>query len=130
MTVEQTTSTRIITISVEDPDPYAAQEIADTLRELASEHIKDVTDTEAVNVADFANLPVEPSSPHKMRDTVIGGAVGFALACAVILALHLMDNTIKTSEDVEKYLGTSVLGAIPMLDSKQKKKKSIRGAGK
>lgn len=128
--VEQLTSTRIITISVEDPNPELAQKIADTVRELASEHIKNVTDTEAVNVADYANLPDKPSSPHKLRDTVIGGAVGFVLACAVILALHMMDNTIKTSEDVEKYLGTSVLGAIPMLDSERKKKKLFRGTGK
>lgn len=128
--VEQLTSTRIITISVEDPDPELAQKIADTVRELASEHIKNVTDTEAVNVADYANLPDKPSSPHKLRDTVIGGAVGFVLACAVILALHMMDNTIKTSEDVERYLGTSVLGAIPMLDSERKKKKLFRRAGK
>lgn len=128
--VEQLTSTRIITISVEDPNPELAQKIADTVRELASEHIKNVTDTEAVNVADYANLPDKPSSPHKLRDTVIGGAVGFVLACAVILALHMMDNTIKTSEDVERYLGTSVLGAIPMLDSERKKKKLFRGTGK
>lgn len=126
MTVEQTTSTRIITISVEDPDPLVAQEIADTLRELAAEHIKNVTDTEAVNVADFANLPAEPSSPHKVRDTAIGGVLGFVIVCAVIITLHLMDNTIKTGEDVERYLNTSLLGAIPMLDSERKKKGLIR----
>lgn len=122
--VEQTTSTRIITISVEDPDPEQAQLIANTVRELAAEHIKNVTDTEAVNVADYANLPEVPSSPHKLRDTVIGGAAGFILACAVVLAMHLMDNTIKSSEDVERYLGISTLGTLPVQEGDQKKEVS------
>ena len=126
MSVSQTTGTRIISISVEDPDPRVAQQIANTVRELAAAHIKSVTDTEAVNVADYANLPTSPSSPHLFRDTVLGGVAGFVLACAVVLVLHLMDNTIKTSEDVESYLGVSTLGMIPLEGPKKKSKKSRR----
>lgn len=124
--VEQLTSTRIIKISVKDPSPQMAQQIADTVRELAAEHIKNVTDTEAVNVADYANLPIEPSSPHLFRDAILGGAVGFVVICAIILIGHLSDNTIKTSEDVERYLGVSTLGTIPIEDAKGKSKKSRR----
>ena len=114
MTVTQVTDTRILTIQVEDPDPYLAQSIADAIRDIAAVHIKEVTDVEAVNTVDPANLPTKTSSPSLLRDTAIGGVVGFVLICGLILALHLMDNTIKTSDDVERYLGISTLGTIPM----------------
>lgn len=120
--VEQITSTRIITIKVDDSNPELARQIADTVRELAAAHIKSVTDTEAVNVADYANLPDEPSSPHKVRDCVIGAVVGFVLACAVILIIHITDNTIKNGDDVERYLNVSVLGTIPISENDRKKR--------
>ncbi len=116
MEVTQLTDTRILTIAVEDPDPYLAQSIANTVRDIAAAHIQQVTDVEAVNTVDSANLPTETSSPSLLRDTVIGGAVGFVLACGLILVAHLMDNTIKTSDDVERYLGVSTLGTIPLED--------------
>ena len=116
ITVEQPANTRIITIDVEDPDPETARQIADTVRELAAAHIKNVSDTEAVNVADYANLPDEVSSPHRLRDTVLGAAAGFFLACVTILVCSLMDNTIMTSEDVKRYLDLSTLGTIPLQD--------------
>lgn len=119
--VSQTTSTRIITISVDDPDPAVAQSIANTVRELGAEHIKSVVNTEAVNVADYANLPTAPSSPHKTRDSVIGAAVGFILACAVILIMYMADNTINSSDDVERYLGLSTLGTIQKLEETKKR---------
>lgn len=125
LTVTQTTDTRIITISVEDPDPEIARDIANELRDVAAEHIKTVVDAEAVNVVDYANLPTKVSTPRITRDTVIGGVAGFVIVCAIILVLHLMDNTIKTSEDIEKYLGISTLGSIPLIgDEKAKGKKS------
>ena len=52
--------------------------------------------------------------------------LGFVIAIAVIIIRFMLDDTIKAQEDVEKYLGLSVLGLIPELettDSKKKKKK-------
>ena len=43
----------------------------------------------------------------------IGGAVGFLLAAAVLIIRMLMDRTLKTEEDVEKYLQLPVLSAVP-----------------
>ena len=57
VSVENTTNTRIISITVKDPNPANAQIIANSIRDVAAVHIKDVTDVEAVNVADEANLP-------------------------------------------------------------------------
>lgn len=44
---------------------------------------------------------------------MIGGLLGILLAAAVVIIVYLTNDTVKTPEDVEKYLGLSVLGTIP-----------------
>jgi capsular polysaccharide biosynthesis protein len=70
-----------------------------------------------------------------MRNTIIGGLIGAFIAAGIIIVLHLMDDTIKTSEDIEKYLGISTLGLIPIevgnerqaaIDKKKRNSKSTK----
>lgn len=108
------TDTRIISITVMDKSPAKAQKIANETRDLAAKHITEVMDIEAVNVVDQANLPDSPVSPSISKWTIIGALVGIIISAAVIIIQHLLDDTIKTSEDVEKYLGLSTLALIPV----------------
>lgn len=124
MTVEIPADTRIVTISVKDKDPYQACEKANAIRNAAAQHILKVMNTEAVNVAEEANIPQEPSSPSTMKDGVIGGLIGGFLAIAVIVIFYLMNDTIKTSEDIERYLNLSTLGTIPLADGERKSTRS------
>lgn len=112
--------TRILSITVSDYDPVLAMEIANCIREEAAIHIKNVMDIEAVNVVETANLPMEKASPSIAKWTVIGGCIGAFLVIAVIMLIYFLDDTIKTSDDVEKYLGLSTLALIP-LDTQGKK---------
>ena len=109
--------TRIIYITVTDANPETARMLADAIREEGARHIKDVTNVEAVNVVDEANLPTSPSSPSVAKWALIGGFIGAIASMAVIIIRYLMDDTIKSSEDVEKYLGWSTLALIPMMYS-------------
>ncbi|MDE7428524.1 MAG: protein-tyrosine kinase, partial [Lachnospiraceae bacterium] len=113
VSVNTPVDTRIVSITVEHTDPVLAQKIANCIREVAGEHIQEVMDIEAVNVVETANLPVEKSGPSIVKWTLIGGFAGAFFACAVILIIFLLDDTIKSSEDVEKYLGLSTLALIP-----------------
>ena len=108
------TDTRILAITVTDTDPVMAMKIANSVREAAAVHIKNVMDIEAVNVVDMANLPIEKAGPSVMKWTVIGGCIGAFLVMAVVLLIFFMDDTIKNSDDVEKYLGLSTLALIPL----------------
>lgn len=108
------TDTRIISITVMDKSPEKAQKIANETRDLAAKHITEVMDIEAVNVVDQANLPDSPVSPSISKWTIIGALVGIIISAAVIIIQHFLDDTIKTSEDVEKYLGLSTLALIPV----------------
>jgi len=115
--VEVPQDTRIVSITVTDEDPYMARDIANSVRIAAAKHIQNVMDTEAVNVVEEANLPTSKSSPNVMKNTAIGYIAGIVLAMAIIIIIYIMDDTIKTPDDVEKFLGVSVLGTIPYSES-------------
>ena len=121
VSVDTQSDTRIVTITVTDTDPAMAQYIANELREAAAERIKSVMDIQAVNVVDEANLPTAPSAPSVTKWTAIGFLLGAFLCMAVVLIQFLLDDTIKTSDDIEKYLGLSTLGMIPMREEKEGK---------
>ena len=120
ITVTTPTDTRILAITVSDTDPVLAMDIANSIREAAAVHIKNVMDIEAVNVVDTANLPTEKASPSVFKWTVIGGFIGMFLVMAIVLVWYLLDDTVKTSDDVEKYLGLSTLALIP-LETREKR---------
>ena len=129
VTTENTTDTRILTISVEHEDPEMAREIADALRETASVKIQEIMEIDAVNTIEEANLPVSPSSPSVARNTLIGGALGVLAAMAVIVLIFILDDTIKTPDDVEEYLGLNVLTSIPIQEGESKKVKKVKAHG-
>lgn len=129
VSVSTPTDTRILAITVEDTNPLRAMEIANSIREAAAEHIKNVMDIEAVNVVDTANLPTERSGPSVVKWTAIGGLIGIFLVMAVLVIWYLMDDTIKTSDDVEKYLGLSTLALIP-LETREKRIKQVECDGR
>lgn len=122
ISVEIPTDTRIIAITVTDEDPVRAQYLANEIRKVASLSIESIMDIQAVNVVDEANLPMSPSSPNVRTWTLAGFLMG-AFACAAVVIVHFMlDDTIKTSDDVEKYLGLSTLGMIPEREDADREK--------
>ena len=132
ISVSNTTDTRIIGISVKDADPKRAQYIANAIRDVAAVHLKNVMDLEAVNVVEEANLPDRPVEPSKKKFTLIGFAIGFVLCGGILVLRYYLDDSIKTSEDIEKYLDMTVLASIPVFedestDKKKKHKKVARG---
>ena len=72
-------------------------------------------DIDAVNIVESANMPTEKSGPSYFKWTIIGGVIGGVIICAIILIKYLLDDTIKTSEDIERYLGLSTLASIPII---------------
>lgn len=114
--VENIPDTRIISITVEDPSPTMAQRIAGSIRDAAAEHIRNVTDVEAVNVTVDANLPLEPSSPSKLLWAVLPTALVFLIVFVIQTVRFLSDDAIKSPEDVNKHLGISMLALIPKVN--------------
>lgn len=78
-----------------------------------------------------ANVPTHKASPSVGKNTMLGGMLGILMVAAIVILSHLMNDTIQTEEDVEKYLGISTLAMIPLNEAEsRKKKKNIKTGDK
>jgi capsular polysaccharide biosynthesis protein len=117
-------SGRIVKISVSDPDPYMASKLATQVRDLAAVHIQEVMDTGAINVVEEANIPKAQTLGNYKKNGMMGFLAGALLAMGIIYVQYMLNDTIKRPEDVERLIGVSVLGSIPMMEKDKKKKKA------
>lgn len=105
--------TRILEISVTHEDPQLAADIANAVREEATGQIEKIMDGNAVNLVYEADTPMYPSSPGSTKIALVAAVLGLCGVAAVLVVIFILDDTIRTEEDVEKYLSLSVLGVIP-----------------
>ena len=127
--VNTPTDTRIVAITVTDTIPALAQALADDIRVEASDLIINTMQIDAVNTYEVANLPTEKSAPSCSKWALIGALLGALLVGGTVTLQYILDDTIKTSEDIEQYLGLSTLALIPLDENiggaeKGKKKKN------
>ena len=109
-------NTRVLQISVTDTDARRAADIANQVRDVATEQIKRIMDVDAVNLVYAAEIPEEPSSPSVVKNTVIVALAALVMAAGVYVVAFLLDDTLRTEEDVQQYLGLSTVGVIPLSD--------------
>jgi len=114
ISVKSPANTRVLQIDVTDTDPARAADIANSIRRIASEQIKDITDADAVNLVYEADVPKAPSAPSAMKNTALAAILGAVAAIGILTVLYIMDDTIRTEEDVERYLNISVIGVMPI----------------
>lgn len=106
-------NTRVLQIVVVDNEPQRAADIANCVREISSAQIKEIMDVDAVNLVYEATAPHSKSGPSMSKNVAIAAILGVVATIGVLVVIYMMDDTIKTEEDVERYLSLSVLGVIP-----------------
>lgn len=113
ISVDSTTSTRLITLQVTGESAAQVANLANALAIQLSECILDVTNVENINVVDQAVPPTEPSGPKSLQIIAVAGAAGLFLSVIFAIILEMVNVKIQTREDVQEYLGVSVLAQIP-----------------
>lgn len=119
-------NTRVLQIAVETKDPEESKNIANLLAENAENYLPDLMETSEPNVAEYAILPEEPSSPNIMMNTVIGAIAALVLLCGSFTVKFVMDDTFKSADDIERIFGVMPLTVIPESDSRELKSKKHR----
>ncbi len=114
ISTENPTNTRILSITVVDEDPDMAKTIVDDLTSVMIEQVADVMSADRPNIVQKGDIPEEPSSPSVMKNTAIATILGLLAVLAVLVFNFIRNDTIKTPEDVEQYLGLNNLGSIPL----------------
>jgi len=125
--INNPTNSRILQITVTDPNPKQAKLIADEIAKVGSAFIAEKMEQDAPTIIQYGYADGNPVSPNKMMNTVLGAAIGAFLAIAIVIITYLMNDSIMTGEDIERKLGMNVLGTLPLEDESEydghKKKK-------
>lgn len=69
--------------------------------------------TAPVSIVDRAEVPGAPFKPNLLLNLLVGLLVGLATGIAIALALEILNDTIRTRDDVRDKLGLACLGVIP-----------------
>jgi capsular exopolysaccharide synthesis family protein len=85
--------------------------------------------TSNIRIADKARVPASPSSPNKKRNLLLALFLGLFGGMGIAYLLEYFDNSVKTSEDVERSVGLPTLGTIPEFSVEGYKKGSGYGYG-
>lgn len=116
-TVANPPDTRILTITVTNPDPHLAKQIVDQYAEVSRNRIKELMDINEPGVIEYGHVAEKKTSPRTTRNSLVAGIIGILIAAICISVRYLLDDTIKSSEDVEKYLGLNTIGILPIDES-------------
>ena len=128
VSINNPTDTRILEITVNNTDSKMAKKIVDEIANVSSSYIGDKMEVIPPKIIEVGKIATVRTSPSVKKNAALGFLLGF-LACAAIVGVYaVMDDTIKTEEDIEKYLGVSVLAKVPdrkdFINSKNRKSKN------
>lgn len=118
--------TAMLNISVTTTDPDLSKAICDAFAAVAPAQLKEVMEMGTIK-------PMEPAKPgvkvgpNVARNAAFGGVIGFVIACAIVLVVYMMDNTVTDERELKRRLGVTVLGEVPSLQP-QKKGETKNGA--
>ena len=126
VSIDNPSETRILQITVTNPDPQLAKELADELAAVSSEYIGDKMEVVPPKIIEKAEVPAAQSSPSMSRNVMLGALAGLALAAGVVILMTVMNDSIRSEDDIERYLNIPALASIPdrkdYISGKTKKK--------
>ena len=104
---------------MESDSPENAKRIVDAICEIGQEQITEAMGFQQVNLYEYGTLNDKPCNTTSMTTYMLVGMIAAVLVYSIYLIIYLLDDRIRTEEDIERYLGLSVLGDIPNADDKK-----------
>ena len=113
-------NTEVFYVYVRDTSAQRAAQIANGIADIAPGIIAEIVEGSSAKVVDRASVPTARYSPNYSRNAILGGLLGALLAAAVVIVLHLMDDTIRGAADFERW-DYPLLAMIPDLEAADEK---------
>lgn len=106
--------TQILSISATSNDPKEAAKIVDVASATFIDESKKMFPTGGdIQIMDKAKVPEKPVKPKKALNVAIAFFLGLMASIGLTFVLEYMDSTIKTEDDITRYLELPVIGIIP-----------------
>ena len=109
--------TEVIKISVTHENPTYAMKVANELAKVFSEKIQEIYNINNITIVDEAEVPSRPSNENHTKDLALFAMIGLVLSASYIFVLNMLDNTVKSTEELEKGYHIPVLVAIPLIEN-------------
>lgn len=106
-------NTRIISIRATSHDPEEAMNISNALADKGVKELPKLMETPQPHIAEYAIIPVNPSSPSLSRNVMIGALIGLIAVLGIFTIRFILDDTFKSADDIEKEFGVIPLTVIP-----------------
>ncbi len=95
-------------------DAESSRQLYDQLQlKLKESKLASGLNTASVTVIDEAMLPLGPVTPNTRMNVTVSAALGLMLGLIIAFILDSMDDTLRTTDDVESFSGLLSIGAIP-----------------
>lgn len=75
-----------------------------------------------VHIIDYALIPEYPIGPNRLRIVILAMAVSLGMGIGFAFFLDYLDDTVRSTDDVEKMLRLPALGVIPAVDESPRRK--------
>ena len=111
-------NTRILEIIVTSTNAKDSKKIADSICDISQSKLVELMGLDRITTISYGNLPRTQSSPNIYNNLAIAFFIGAILSLCIIVVLFTIDNKISSVQDVEKYIGLSVLATIPYNNAK------------
>lgn len=128
VSIENPEDTRILSVSVTTNDAQQAKAIVDELATVSATFIGDKMEVTPPKIIEEGEATGTKTGPNITKNTIIGFLAGALLVCVIIVVLELLNDSIQTEEDVERYLGIPALAVVPdKTETARKDKVAIKG---
>lgn len=121
ITINNPDNTRILEVTVETVNAELSKQIVDEVCCTAADNINKAMGVDQVNVYSKGTIGANPSNSIGMTTFVLTAIATAIVVYIIYFIAFVVDDKIKTEEDVEKYLGLSVLGDIPNSNASKRK---------
>lgn len=117
ITVNSKSDSQVFSLTARDTDHARSVKMVNTISEIFEQEIKNIMNIDNVNILARAELKEnpKPTSPNKAVNLVLGIVAGCMVGLGLVILMEFMDNSLNTSEDVERYLELPVLGTVQKL---------------
>ena len=113
VSTENPENTRILSITVRSRNAENTKIIVNSLTSIVIDKIADIMNTSKPNVLQWGDVPKEKVWPSPVKYGILAGLGMFLLTLIVLTALYLQNDTINSTEDIERVLKLKNLALIP-----------------
>lgn len=114
ISVDNPDSTHIVDIKVTCDDPELSRNITNALMNISVDQIYQVIGSGEPTVIDYAMAEaVQDVTPSLKKYLMLGALLGALIVCAIVVLRMLTDTTLKSVDDIDRYLHLPVLAAVP-----------------